>query len=458
MRENHAEKADLGSRWSRLAACCVAMLAVANLQYGWTLFTTPLMADLRVSLAAVQWAFTFFVLAQTWLFPVTGHLIDRFGPRRIVTISSVLVGTGWIGSGLTHSLAGLYISYAIGGLGASAVYGACISMAMKWFPDRRGLCVGLVAGCFGAGFGLTVLPIQHSLAATGYRSTFLTWGLIQGFVVLVAAQFMRAPSPNWVAPAQKQSTSSKPSLVQQSSRDFTPREMLSTAPFYLLYVMMTLVAFGGLMVTAQISPIGMAYGFHQQVLARGVTVLSVALMFQQVLNGFARVLWGWISDYLGRYYTMGLAFFLEAFAILGLVQWVDRPLFFVIFSSLTFLAWGQIYSLFPAVVADVFGTKHSTANYGIQYTSKGVASILAGPGAAALTALASSWMPVLWMAAVCDFTAALLALFWLKPLVTRLIRQSTNASSHPELSANAHSPALVKGPHESVEVPNVDLG
>lgn len=450
---------DLGSRWGRLAACCVAMLAVANLQYGWTLFTTPLSQNLHTSLAAVQWAFTLFVIAQTGLFPVSGHLIDRFGPRLMVTLSSLLVGLGWIGSGLTDSLTGLYISYTLGGLGVSAVYGACISMAIKWFPDRRGLCVGLVAGCFGAGFGLTQLPILHSMASTGYQSTFITWGAIQGLVVLIAAQFMRMPRPDWVAPVRKQVQTSKPSLVQESSRDFTPTEMIKTSPFYLLYMMMTLVAFGGLTVTAQIAPIGKVYGFDQQVFARGLTVLSVALTFQQLLNGLARVFWGWISDYIGRYYTMGLAFFLEAFAIIGLVQWVDRPVLFVVFSSLTFLAWGQIYSLFPAVVADVFGTKHSTANYGIQYTSKGVASILAGPGAAYLFALTSSWMPVLWTAAICDFAAGLLALFWLKPLVTRLIGDggSIAPQARPALPSNPVSNALVEDNHESIEVPDVNF-
>jgi OFA family oxalate/formate antiporter-like MFS transporter len=436
MRTPTQKAADPGvGRWRKLVACIAAMMAIANLQYAWTLFTTPLTESLQATLAAVQWAFTFFVLTQTWLVPFNAYLIDRFGARIIVSAASLLVGTGWVGAGLATSLTELWVAYAIGGVGAGAVYSASISVAMKWFPDRRGLCVGAVAGSYGFGTALTVLPIARMIDAGGYASAFIIWGVIQGVVVLAAAQFLSLPPEGWVPAGWAEIKAKIQNKVQQSSRDYTPGEMLKTAPFYILYVMMTMVAFGGLMVTAQVKPIGTTYGFDKQILFSAVSVLSLALLMERVLNGLARPFWGWISDHIGRYHTMALAFFLEGLAITALALLVAEPIWFIIFSSLTFLAWGEIYSLFPAAIADIFGSKYATTNYGIQYTSKGVASMLAGPGAALLMAATGSWMPVLWTAVACDLVAAALAVFWLKPLVTRLVNQQAAEPAEQEIAA-----------------------
>src|SRR5712692_3303815 len=164
-------------RWPNLIACMIAMMAVANLQYAWTLFTTDLTKSLHASLEAVQWTLTFFIIAQTALFPLNAYLVDRFGPRIVVALASLFVATGWIGAGMAKSLLALYLAYGIGGIGAGAVYGACVGVAMKWFPDRRGLCVGLVAGSYGFGTALTALPIDRMIKSGGYRSAFITWGI-----------------------------------------------------------------------------------------------------------------------------------------------------------------------------------------------------------------------------------------------------------------------------------------
>jgi OFA family oxalate/formate antiporter-like MFS transporter len=399
------------------------MLAIANLQYAWTLFTTPLTQSLHATLAAVQWAFTFFVLTQTWLVPINAYLVDRFGARVVVSVAGLLVGAGWIGAGLADSLLQLYVAYGIGGIGAGAVYGATIGLAMKWFPDRRGLCVGAVAGSYGFGTALTVLPISHMIGTSGYRSAFITWGAIQGLVVLVAAQFLRMPPAGWLPAGWEAIKAKVQRKVQQSSRDYTPREMLRSGPFYLLYLMMTLVTFSGLMVTAQLRPIAETYGFDKHILFGAVTVLNLTLLLNQVLNGSARPFFGWVSDQLGRYDTMAMVFILEAAAITALTLLVAHPVWFVALSGLMFFAWGDIYSLFPAAIADIFGSKYATTNYGIQYTSKGVGSILAGPVAAYLMMASGSWLPVFWAAVVCNVAAAALAVLWLKPRVTRLVKQ-----------------------------------
>jgi len=399
------------------------MLAIANLQYAWTMFTIDLTKSMNAPLDAVQWALTFFIIAQTGLFPISAYLVDRFGARIVVTAASLLVAAGWIGAGLANSLPVLYMVYALGGVGAGGVYSACVGVAMKWFPDRRGLCVGLVAGSYGFGTALTGLPIDHMIKTSGYRSAFITWGIIQGLVVLLAAQFLHMPPVGWLPEGWEAIKAKVQRKVQQSSRDFKPQEMLKSGSFYLLYLMMTLVTASGLMMTAQLKPIAVTYGYDKSLLIGSFTILASTLMLNQVLNGAARPFFGWVSDHLGRYDTMAMVFVLEAIAITALTLGVAHPIWFFALSGLMFFAWGDIYSLFPAAIADIFGSKHATTNYGIQYTAKGIGSILGSPGAAWLMGATGSWLPAFWTAVAFNVTAAGLAVFWLKPRVTRLMKE-----------------------------------
>jgi OFA family oxalate/formate antiporter-like MFS transporter len=424
------------NRWGQLAVGIGAMMAIANLQYAWTLFTIPLTRELGTTLAAVQVAFTLFVLAETWLVPFEGYLVDRLGARVVVSVGGVLVGVSWVWSGLTHSLGGLYMAYALGGVGAGAVYGSCIGTVLKWFPDRRGLAAGLTAGAFGAATAVSVIPIQRMMASSGYQTTFIVWGLVQGLCVLGAAQFMARPpettpgGPGTGAPAAP--------TALQSARSYTPLEMLGTLRFWVMYAMMTLISFGGLMVTAQIKPIAHVYGMDGYVLFGAVTALSLALIIDRLLNGVTRPFWGWVSDHIGRYNTMAIAFGAEAVAIFALIHLIAHPLAFVVLTGCAFFAWGEIFSLFPATIADVFGPRYASTNYGLQYTAKGISSIFAAWGAAHLVGIFGSWTPILWAAVVCDLTAMALALFCLKPLVAAAIRRDARpAPARGEATARA---------------------
>ncbi len=426
-----AEQNRTTSRFWVLLPCIFAMLAIANLQYAWTLFTTDLTKVFHARLDAVQWTLTFFIIAQTALFPLNAYFIDRFGPRLMITLAGVLVGVGWVGAGLVNSLPALYAVYAIGGVGAGAVYGGCIGVAMKWFPDRRGLCVGLVAGSYGFGTALTTLPIAYLIEHRGYRSAFILFGAIQGLVVLAAAQFIRMPPLNWEPPGWKEIKVQVQKRVYQSTCECTPKEMLRSGSFYLLYLMMTLVTASGLMLSAQLKPIAVSYGYDKMALLGGFTILTLTLSLNQVLNGSARPFFGWVSDRIGRYDTMAIVFVLEAVTIIVLTLVVSRPYWFIATSALMFFAWGDIYSLFPAAIADIFGSKHATTNYGIQYTAKGLGSILAGPGAALLMTRAGSWVPVFWTAVFCNVIAAGLAVLWLKPRVAKLIAAQSSVPPPP---------------------------
>jgi OFA family oxalate/formate antiporter-like MFS transporter len=302
-----------------------------------------------------------------------------------------------------------------------------------------------VAGSYGFGTALTVLPIIHMIETSGYRSAFLIWGAIQGLAVLVAAQFLTMPPTGWLPAGWGAIKAKANRKVQQSLRDCTPQEMLKSGSFRLLYLMMTLVTFSGLMVTAQLKPIGDAYGFNKHILFGSLTILNLTAVLNQVLNGSARPFFGWISDHFGRYDTMAVVFILEAVAITALTLLVNHPVWFVALSGLMFFAWGDIYSLFPAAIADIFGSKYATTNYGIQYTSKGVGSILAGPCAAWLMTASGSWLPVFWTAVACNIIAAALAVFWLKPRVTRLVKKQETlevaGATSTTQGATAHTPA-----------------
>jgi MFS transporter, OFA family, oxalate/formate antiporter len=413
---------DEKSRWLYLIAAMVAMMGTANTQFGWTLFVTPLTKALHASNASVQVAFTLFVLVQTWLLPIYSYFVDKFGARTVVGVAGLFVGGGWVASGMVSSLTGLYVAYSFTGIGAGLVYSACVGLGIKWFPDRRGLAVGLITGAFGMGSVLTTIPISKQIAGGGYSSAFITWGIVQGLVCLLASLFLKMPEPGWKPAGFEQK---KPKAVLQSAHDYTPKEMLGQRSFYVLYTMMTLVAFGGLTVTAQLAPMGNSQGFNKVIIFGGLSAVTLALMMGNLIHGVTRPFWGYVSDRIGRYNTMVVAFTIQSFAVMLLAMSLKNPYFFVIAAGFSYFSWGEIYSLFPTAIGDLFGSKYATTNYGIQYTAKGVASILAGPGAAILVALAAnSWLPVLWASVAANALAAALGFFYLRPLVKKLIARS----------------------------------
>lgn len=373
------------NRWLILFFSVLSMVAVANFQYGWTLFVPPLQKHLHAEQAAVQVTFTVFVLLETWLVPFEGWLVDRFGPRLLVMIGGMLAGLGWVGSGYAESLTTLYLSYGVAGLGAGVVYGTAIGSALKWFPDHRGLAAGLTAAGFGAGSALTVSPIANLINAAGYQTAFVRWGLIQGAVVVGASLFLEAPPAGWLPRARAEGARGEEVRKRQSAADFSSGQMASTSQFWVMYLMMTLVAMGGLMATAQLNPMAVEYKVDKvpvSFLWFTLPALQFALSADRVLNGICRPIWGFISDHIGRELTMGLAFTLEAVAIFLLIEFAPNPRLFVIFSAFTFFGWGEIYSLMPAICGDFFGRKHATQNYGFLYTAKGTASVFVPIGSA----------------------------------------------------------------------------
>jgi OFA family oxalate/formate antiporter-like MFS transporter len=420
------------NRWVQLIAGIIAMMAIANLQYAWTLFTKPIQAHLHVTLVAVQWTFTLFVALETWLVPFEGYLVDRIGPRLMLGAGAILVGLGWVGAGRAETIGGLYFWYGVGGIGAGIVYGGAIGNALKWFPDHRGLCVGLTAGAFGIGTATTIAPIAAMLKSSGYQHTFIFWGIVQGVVVLAASLFLARPPVGWTPPNWKAKQAKIKGKVNTSAIEMTPWQVLRQPSFYIIYVMMTMLAFGGLVVTAQLNPMASSYHVDNVVVAFGMTALVLAITVDRLLNGLTRPFWGWVSDNIGRENAIFIAFVLEAIAVYALLQLINRPVWFVALSGLCFFAWGNIFSLFPAITGDLYGNKWATTNYGMVYTAKGVAAAFAGPGAAWLFAKTGSWTKVFWAMIICDLIAAFMALLWLKPLAARVVRKSEQSAPLPD--------------------------
>jgi OFA family oxalate/formate antiporter-like MFS transporter len=425
------------NRWAQLIAGIIAMMAIANLQYAWTLFTKPIQAHLHVSLVAVQWTFTLFILLETWLVPFEGYLVDIIGPRLMLGMGSILVAPGWVGSGYAETITGLYFWYGLGGVGAGIVYGGSIGNALKWFPDHRGLCVGLTAGAYGIGTASTISPVANMLKVSGYQHTFIVWGIIQGVVVLACALFLARPPVGWTPPNWQEKAAKIKAKINTSTVNMTPWEMLRQPSFYVIYVMMTMLAFGGLVVTAQLNPMAVTYHVDNVVVVFGMTALVLAITVDRLLNGLTRPFWGWVSDHIGRENAIFISFILEAAAVFALLQMISHPVWFVALSGLCFFAWGNIFSLFPAITGDLYGSKWATTNYGIVYTAKGLAAGFAGPGAAWLYAKTGSWNKVFWAMIVCDLIAAFMALLWLKPLAARSVKAQDAAAPAIDLRAPA---------------------
>jgi len=411
-------RASDAKRWGQLLFGIICMVMIANLQYGWTLFVNPIDQKYHWGRAAIQVAFTIFVLTETWLVPFEGYLIDRFGPRIMVCGSGFLVAVAWIINSMADSLFLLYVGAAIGGIGAGVIYGASVGNALKWFPDQRGLAAGLTAAGFGAGSALTVIPIANMIQTGGYEAAFLWFGLGQGIVVVLVALLLKAPHGEVPAPARP--------AVQQTRRDYGPTEAIRTPVFWVMYAMFVMVGAGGLMAIAQLAPIANDYKIADipvSILGLTLPALTFALTIDRVLNGVCRPFFGWVSDHIGRENTMFIAFFVEGVGIYALLSFADNPVLFVILSGLVFFAWGEIYSLFPATCTDIYGRKFATTNYGMLYTAKGTASLLV-PLANVLTTATGSWHAVFYVAAILNVVAALMALFVLKPMRARTIAQS----------------------------------
>jgi MFS transporter, OFA family, oxalate/formate antiporter len=405
------------SRWVQLGLGVLAMMAISSPQYVWTLFTGPLNQRLGTTLAELQWTFSLLIILQTWLSPFQAFLVERFGPRRLISVGAIMAGGSWVLAAFADNLLALYLTYGvIGGFGTGIIYVGIIGLMVRWFPDRRGFATGLAAAGYGFGAFFTSVPIDNMIKSAGYARTLIVWGLIQAVLGVIVAQGLKVPPET----GQQADALRAEERITYSQ---TPKQMLQNPIFYLLFVMMSLMSTSGLMVTSNVSPFAHEYKVAD-VLVLGVGALPLSLTLSRVTNGLTRPFFGWVSDHIGREITMALAFSLEAIAILVLFAFITNPALFVVLTGLVFFGWGEIFSLFPATLTDTFGPKHAATNYGFLYIAQGVGSILGGPAAAFLKQATGSWSAVFIVVACLDALTAVLAITALRALRRRHFKGS----------------------------------
>ena len=397
-------------RWIQLLLGLICMMAISSPQYTWTLFTKPLMGALGAKLSEIQVTFSILIVLQTFLSPAQGFLVDRFGPRYLISAGILLTGLSWVLAANATTVTQLYLTYGLfGGVGTGIVYIGIVSQMVKWFPERRGFAVGMVAAGYGFGAIATTFPIASSIAQHGYQATLWMFGLAFGVVGLLAAQGLKRPAREVEALV---------SGHREQLAGASPAVMLKTPVFWLLFVMMTMMSTSGLMVISQTAAFARDFGVAT-ITVMGMAALPLALTVDRITNGLTRPFFGWLSDNIGRENTMFIAFLLEGLAMLAWLQFRGDPVLFVLLSGVVFFGWGEIFSLFPSTLTDTFGERHATANYGFLYMAQGVGSVLGGPMAAQLHDAAGSWIPVFGVVITLDILAAVLALAVLKPLRRR---------------------------------------
>jgi OFA family oxalate/formate antiporter-like MFS transporter len=415
----------VGNRWVQLLAGFIAMVVISNYQYAFTLFSPGLLITFPTASAAdILLIYTIFVLLETWPVPFSGFLIDRFGIRKLMSVGAVLILAGWVLSSFSTALWELYLFYGVfAGVGAGTIYISCVGNAVKWFPDHRGFAAGLTAAGFGGGAALTIIPISLTIAGVGWQGSFLYWGIAQGVIAFVMAIILIHPPAGYSPKGWEMKESLVRAVVSMSKVTYNWRQALRKPEFWLLYIMFCLTATGGMMATGNLTFIAKPFGVAN-VLFFGLTLIALSGTANGFMNGLSRPLWGWVSDRFGRENTMATVFLLEAFLVfLVCTTLAGNPVAFVLLLSVAFLAWGEIYALYSAVVGDIFGPRYATTNYGMLYTGKGVATIFAGYGAALLATFAGTYLPVLYITIVFDIIAALLAIFVLKGMVQRRLRK-----------------------------------
>jgi MFS transporter, OFA family, oxalate/formate antiporter len=408
-----------GNRWIQLICGVISMIVISNFQYAFTLFTKGMTASWPdVPYKDIALIYTIFILFETWPVPLAGWLIDKFGIRRLMIVGAIGIGIGWtLGGTVATSVFHHYITYGFFcGTGAGIIYIATVANAVKWFPDKRGLAAGCTAAGFGGGSALTLIPIQATIDALGWQGAMLSWGVGQGIIAIACAMILIHPPVGWAPPGW-----TAPKAVAQTRKMYTAKEMLSQKEFYIMYAMFLMVCTGGLMATGNMYRIAKSINVDN-VFILGVAIVPFIATISGVTNAGARIVWGSISDRIGREYTMAIAFFFEGVMIFAMTQMMSYPVAFMFMIPFVFLAWGEIYALFSAITADVFGPKNASGNYGILYTSKGLASIMAGWGAAAVAAaFAGSYLVPLYIAATMDIIASVMGLFILRPIIRKRI-------------------------------------
>ncbi|MGZ8441134.1 MAG: L-lactate MFS transporter [Candidatus Deferrimicrobiaceae bacterium] len=357
------------NRWWRVAGALAMNLPLGAL-YAWSIFVLPLEKEFGWSRTETSWVFTIAVFVFGLSFILAGRLQDRKGPFWISVAGGLLYSLGWILAAFTSNLAFLFVTMgAILGVGSGFGYATPIPVLSKWFPDRRGLAVGLAVAGYGGGSFIIAPLAQYMIPALGWRETFLYLGV--GFFVstMIGAAILRNP-PEGYRPAGWEPAPAT-AKVAATRYEFRPGEMVRTPTFYLMWIAFALGTGAGLMLISQLVPFG------RQQLGIGATAAALAISVGALGNASGRIFSGWLSDAIGRLQTLRLMVGVSilAFLILPRISGVAQ-LYALVFA--VYYCYGTQLSLYASTTGDFFGTKNLGVNYGLVFSAWGVAGII-GP-------------------------------------------------------------------------------
>lgn len=353
------------NRWLIVVGAILIQLCLGAI-YAWSVFRIPLQKILNISPTQASLPFSFVLISFALATVIGGRWQDKVGPRTVAITGGILLGLGMILASFARSLTTVILFYGvISGIGIGLAYVCPISAGVKWFPDKRGLITGLSVAGFGAG-ALIVAPLARAMIdSVGVFNTFRILGVIFFVLVFIGALILRNPPAGY-----KPAGWNPPQVTASTKVDYTAKEMLSTGQFYLIWLMYFIGCASGLMVIGQTSPIGQELAkYTKETAALGVSLLAI-------FNAVGRIFWGKISDSFGRMKTLFLMFLICGLAILSYNLIANAPVWFWFGISLVGFCFGGYLALFPAVTADLFGTKSVGINYGFVFTAYGVGGLL----------------------------------------------------------------------------------
>ncbi len=355
------------NRWLSVVGGLLMNLSLGSL-YGWSLFVPALQKELGLNREQASNIFSLAVAVFALCFLAGGRLQDKKGPYIVSMVGGVLVGAGYALSSRAGSLEGLYVAFGVVvGAGCGFGYVTPIGVASKWFPDRRGLVVGIMVAGFGGGSAILGPLLPDLIAARGWRSVMLALGGIYLVATLIGAQFLKNPPPGWKPPA-----SAAAAARAGSGRDFTPGEVLTTSQFWRILAAYAFGASAGLMVISQVLPF-----MRSAAPQLGAALAGTALLVGAAGNVGGRILSGWMSDHFGRVRTLCLMVVVSA-GVLPLLGRVHELALLWATLAVVYYCFGTQLSLYASLTADFFGTRHVGANYGLVFLAYGIAGII-GP-------------------------------------------------------------------------------
>lgn len=359
------------SRWWLVLAAAGMMAVVGPYQYVWTAIETPIQQRIDTSAAAIGLVFSLFVIFQAGSqFPV-GWYRDRHGPRALSAVAALFAGGGYFTLSFATEVWQVYLAYSVGAVGVGIVYTVAVNTALKWFPDRRGLTTGVGTMAFAGGSAAFVPVVRANATVGAYPAILRRMGLLIAVVLLVGAYVLRDPPDDWRASL---GVLTDGGTSQETGRQYTWREMLRTWQFWLMYAMFIGVAAAGLMLTAKIVQFATARDLAEASipLVGQVNAATLAATVLPIAGGIGRLLLGWFSDRVHRRHAMAVAFTLcglGVFAVVGMAELGATTLFVIGVIVATFF-WSPQYTLFPSVIGDYYGERHSSANYALMYSGK----------------------------------------------------------------------------------------